>query len=97
MLLQAKISKVFWAEAVHTVSHIVNRSPTSTIEFKTPNEVWLGEPSNYSYVRIFRCPTYFLVNEGKLEPMAKKVIFVGYVEWSKRVQTLLIVFTQVCS
>ena len=50
MLLQAKMSKVFWAEAVHTASHIVNRSPASAIDFKTPNEVWSGEPSNYSYL-----------------------------------------------
>ncbi|KAH0746482.1 hypothetical protein KY285_008139 [Solanum tuberosum] len=41
MLLQTKMSKVIWAEAVHTASHIVNRSPASVIDFKTPNEVWL--------------------------------------------------------
>ena len=34
MLLQAKMSKVFWAEAVHTTFHIVNRSPTSTIDLR---------------------------------------------------------------
>ena len=83
MLLQAKMSKVFWAEAVHTASHIVNRSPASAIDFKTPNEVWSGEPSNYSYLRIFGCPTYYHVNEGKLEPRAKKAIFVGYVDGVK--------------
>ena len=52
----------------------------SAIEYKTPNEVWSGEPSNYSYLRIFGCPTYYHVNEGKLEPRAKKAIFVGFVD-----------------
>jgi len=27
---------------------------------------------------LFGCPVYFHVNDGKLEPRAKKVIFVGY-------------------
>ena len=40
MLLQANMSKVFWAEEAHNASHIVNRSPASTIDFKTPNEFW---------------------------------------------------------
>jgi len=39
MLSQTKMSKVFWVEAVHTASHIVNRSPASTIDFKNLNEV----------------------------------------------------------
>ena len=49
MLLQDKMSKVIWAKAVHTDYHIVNQSPASAIDFKTPNEVWSGEPTNYSY------------------------------------------------
>ena len=49
----------------------------------TPNEVWSGEPSNYSYLRVFGCPAYYHVNEGKLEPRAKKAIFVGYVDGVK--------------
>ena len=77
------MSKVFWVEAVHIASHIVNWSPASAIDFKTPNEVWSGEPSNYSYLRILGCPTYYHVNEGKLELRAKKAIFVGYVDGVK--------------
>ena len=77
MLLQANMSKVFWAEEAHNASHIVNRSPASPIDVKTLNEVWSGEPSNYSYLRKFGCPSYYHINEGKLEPRAKRVIFVG--------------------
>ncbi|XP_015087072.1 uncharacterized protein LOC107030220 [Solanum pennellii] len=76
MLLQANMSKEFWAEAVHNASHIANRSPASPIHVKILNEVWSGELSNYSYLRIFGCPSYYHINEGKLEPRAKKVIFV---------------------
>ena len=83
MLLKAKMCKVFWAEAVHTSSDIVNRSPASAIDFKTPNKVRSGEPSNYSYLQIFGCPAYYHVNEGKLEPRSKKVKFIGYVDGVK--------------
>ena len=83
MLLQVKMSKVFWAEAVHTTSHIVNRSLASAIDFKTSYKFCSGEPSNYSYFRIFGCPAYYHVNESKLESRAKKVIFVVYVNGVK--------------
>lgn len=66
MLIQAKMSKVFWAEVVHTAAHIVNRSLASTLDFKTPNEVWSGEPSNYSYLRVFECPAYYHVKKESL-------------------------------
>jgi hypothetical protein len=38
----------------------------------------LNKSANYSKLRIFGCPTYYHVNDGKLEPRAKKGIFVGY-------------------
>ena len=80
ILLQAKMSKVFWTKALHTASHTVNQSPASRIDFKTSNEVWSGEPFNYSYLRIFGCPVYHHVIKGKLERRAKKAIFVGFVD-----------------
>lgn len=48
------------------------------IGFKTPKEVWSGTPANYENLRIFGCPAYTHVNNGKLEPRAIKCIFLGY-------------------
>ena len=78
MLSNAGLSKCFWAEAVNTACYLVNRSPSTTIDFKTPEEVWSGTPANYSHLRVFGCPAYFHVNDGKLELREKKVIFLGY-------------------
>ena len=58
----------------------MNRSPTTSIELKTPEEVWSGKPADYSNLRVFGCPAYAHVNEGKLEPRSKKCVFVGYPE-----------------
>lgn len=78
MLSNAGIKRKFLAEAVTTACHLVNLSPSMAIECKTPHEVWFGTPTNYSGLHIFGCPAYAHVNEAKLEPRAKKCIFLGY-------------------
>ncbi len=78
MRLNANLPKQFWAEAVNTATYLVNRSPSTAIDLKTPQEVWYGKPSNYSGLKIFGCPAYAHVNDGKLEARAMKCIFLGY-------------------
>ncbi|PPR84446.1 hypothetical protein GOBAR_AA36262 [Gossypium barbadense] len=78
MRSNAGLGEEFWAEAVNTACYLVNRSPSTAIELKTPEEVWSGSPADYSGLRVFGCPAYAHVNEGKLKPRAKKCIFLGY-------------------
>ncbi|KAG8503582.1 hypothetical protein CXB51_001580 [Gossypium anomalum] len=49
-----------------------------TIMEKTPQEVWSGNPANYSDLKIFRCPAYAHVDNEKLEPRSIKCVFLGY-------------------
>ncbi|XP_075106992.1 putative mitochondrial protein AtMg00710 [Nicotiana tabacum] len=72
------VSKDFRAEAINRACYLVNKSPSTTIEFKTPFEVWSGSPADYSNLKIFGCLAYAHVRDGKLEPMTKKCIFLGY-------------------
>ncbi|XP_071909337.1 uncharacterized protein [Coffea arabica] len=58
--------------------YIVNRSPSASLEFKNFEEVWSGTPADYFNLKVFGCPTYMHVNDGKLESKAKKYIFLGY-------------------
>ncbi|TXG68545.1 hypothetical protein EZV62_003480 [Acer yangbiense] len=75
LLKSAKIEALMYA------SHIVNRLPASALDGKTPKEVWSGQPvSNYNRLHIFGCLAYFHVTESKLDPRAKKAIFVGFRE-----------------
>lgn len=78
MLLQAGLSRDFWAEAVATAAYLINRSPSTTIDNKTPEEVWTGRPSDYSNLRVFGCPAYAHTDQGKLNPRSLKCIFLGY-------------------
>lgn len=83
MLSQAGLTKQFWGEAVHTACYLINRSPSAALEYKTPQEIWNGSPVDYSVLKIFGCPAYYHINEGKLEPRARKGLFMGYPEGVK--------------
>ena len=69
----------FQAELVSTASYLVNCSLCSSIDFKSPEEVWSGNPIECSILRIFGCHAYAHVNDGKLAPRAIKCMFLGYV------------------
>ena len=56
MIAQAKLSKRFWAEAVSTACYLVNRSPHTALNFKSPQEVRYNSPVDYSNLRVFGCP-----------------------------------------
>ena len=81
MLSKFGLSKDFWAEAINKAYYLVNRSPSTVIEFKTPLEVWFGTLADYSILRLFGCPIFSHVNDGKLERRANRCIFLGYIHW----------------
>lgn len=74
-----RLSKQFWREAVNLACHMVNRSPSTIIDLKTPKEVWSTKASDYSSLCRFVCPSYAHVNDGKMKPMDMKCIFLAYV------------------
>ena len=78
MLSNAGLDRRFWAEAVSTACYLINRGPHTGIQCKTPMEMWSGKAADYSNLKAFGCTTYYHVSEGKLEPRAKKGVFVGY-------------------
>ncbi|KAG8489761.1 hypothetical protein CXB51_017983 [Gossypium anomalum] len=78
MLSNANLPKSFWAETASTACFFINQSPSVAIEKKTPQEVWSGNLANYSDLKIFRCPAYVHVDNGKLEPRSIKCVFLGY-------------------
>ena len=39
MRLRARLPKTFWADAVSTVTYLINRGPSVPIEFRLPEEV----------------------------------------------------------
>nr|GEV72911.1 retrovirus-related Pol polyprotein from transposon TNT 1-94 [Tanacetum cinerariifolium] len=78
LLIQSGLPDSFWAEAMVTAAYLINRSPSTALEKKTPMDLWLEHPANYEMLRIFGCVAYSHVNQGKLKPRAIKCIFLGY-------------------
>jgi hypothetical protein len=60
---------------------ILNRSPSTKINCKIPEEVWTCHSCDFSNLRIFFCDAYALISKdqrSKLDPRSKKYVFVGY-------------------
>ena len=51
MMLEAGLPKKFWGEAVNTAAYLVNRCPSTALDFKTPEEVWTGHPPSFDNLR----------------------------------------------
>lgn len=45
--------------------------------------MWNGHPSDYSNLRVFGCSAYAYIRQDKLQPRAKKCVFLGYPEGVK--------------
>lgn len=56
----------------------MNRSPSSSIGFKTPEEVWLNKVPRYRHLRRFGLVVFVYTNQGKLRSRALIGIFIGY-------------------
>jgi hypothetical protein len=81
MLSGAGLGQELWAKAVGTACYLVNRSPSSTLDDKTPQEVWTGKKPSLTHLKVFGCDAYVHVpkeNKSKLDKKAKKCIFIGY-------------------
>jgi transposase InsO family protein len=62
----ASLSLSFWEYAVDTAVHTYNRTPSRTIGWRTPHELWnAGHVPDVSYFRIFGCKAFVHVPEDK--------------------------------
>jgi transposase InsO family protein len=81
MLSGVGLGQELWVEAVGTTCYMVNRSPSSALDDKTPHEVWSAKKPSLQHLRVFGCDAYVHVpkeNRSKLDKKAEKCIFIGY-------------------
>ena len=81
MLLDAKLTHKFWAEAVSTATYLRNKSPTSALKKTTPHEAWYGQKPRVDHLRVFGSSAYTHIpkdERGKLDSKTKKCILLGY-------------------
>ena len=86
MLHDQGLPLFLWAEACNTAIYLQNKSPHKALGNITPEEAFLGKKMQLTHLRIFGCVTYSQVpkeKRTKLDPTAKKGIFLGNSETSK--------------
>jgi transposase InsO family protein len=86
MLKAVGLAKLLWAKAVNIACYVINRSPSTAIDLKTPMEMWTGKLADYSRLHIFRSPVYVMYNTqevSKLDSKSRKCVLLGYADGVK--------------
>jgi hypothetical protein len=81
MLMDSKLTDIFWTHAVHTTVHIQNRVMLKNNTEKTPYELWKGRPTNVKHFRVFGRKCYIkreYGRMGKFDSRVDKGVLVGY-------------------
>ncbi|WVZ49277.1 hypothetical protein U9M48_000649 [Paspalum notatum var. saurae] len=81
LLFQAHLPAVYWVEALHTATYLLNRHPTSTLKFSTPYHALYNHPPSYDHLRVFGCKCYPNITATaphKLAPRSVMCVFLGY-------------------
>lgn len=86
MLVEKKVPKVFWPEAVKWSVYVLNRCPTVAVQNKTPEEALSDMKPTVEYFRIFGCVAHVYIRNQKrikLDDKNKKCVLLGVSDESK--------------
>jgi hypothetical protein len=81
MIMDLKLTDIFWTQAVHTTVHIQNRVILRNNIDKNPYELWKGRPANVKHFKVFGSKCYIKREDGRMENFDSRVdkgILVGY-------------------
>jgi hypothetical protein len=81
MIMDSKLTDIFWTQVVHTTIHIQNIVILRNNTDKTPYDLWKGRPTNVKHFRVFGSKCYIKREDGrmgKFDSPVDKVILVGY-------------------
>jgi hypothetical protein len=71
LLFQASLPASYWAEALHTATHLLNRLPSKAVSHPNPHFALYGAAPSYDHLRVFGCACYpntFATAPHKLSP-----------------------------
>jgi len=85
LLKQRGMPVKFWGEEVVTAVHLLNRSPTKSLQGKTPYEAWHGRAPVVAHLRVFGslCFVKELNQVRKLDDRSRPGVFIGYADGAK--------------
>jgi hypothetical protein len=80
LLFQASLPASYWAEALHTATHLFNRLP-SKAAIHHPHFALYDTTLSYDHLRVFSCACYpntSTTAPHKLSPRSTRCLFLGY-------------------
>ncbi|KAL2465214.1 Retrovirus-related Pol polyprotein from transposon TNT 1-94 [Abeliophyllum distichum] len=84
MMLSSGVPKSFWSEAVMTACYLTNLTPSAALNGDTPYKKWHDKCADYTMLKTFGSTAFSHQSEEKLEPRARKCVFLGYPKGVKR-------------
>jgi transposase InsO family protein len=66
MLMDSKLTDIFWTQEVHIEVHIQNKVMLKNNTDKTPYNLWNGRPANVKHFRVFGIKCYIKREDGKM-------------------------------
>jgi transposase InsO family protein len=66
MLMDSKLTDIFWTQEVNTIVHIQNTVILRNNTEKTPYELWKGRPTNVKHFRAFGSKCYIKREDGRM-------------------------------
>lgn len=73
MLAARDVPKIFWLEEIVWATHILNRSPTFSVKYMTPEEAWSGMKSSVQHFRIFDFIAYSHILDTQRKKLDSKI------------------------
>ena len=86
MLAESRLPPSFLGQAVAAYIHIWNRCSTTSLDSKTPYELWHRKIPNVSHLRVWGCTAYVHIQKDKRTGIGshmEKCVFIGYPEGYK--------------
>ena len=81
MRLHVGLPLNMWAEAINTIIYLINRGPSTPLDYDILEEAWTSKKVSFSFLKTFGCEACAHIdfeNRTKLEDKSKKCIFFGY-------------------
>ncbi|KAI5317980.1 hypothetical protein L3X38_037687 [Prunus dulcis] len=65
-----------YTKTVNHASYLINRSPSTVLDFKSAEEVWSEKPVDYSKLRVFGCTAYaHIPSDERKKVVSRDVVF----------------------
>ena len=80
-LAHTELPQALWAELISTATYILNRTGPSSVEGKSPHELWYNKKPKITHLRVIGCTAYVHVPDQrrkKMDAKAEKGILIGY-------------------